>query len=63
MSKQFILRAFLIVALVAFLVPQLAAQTDREVKGKQGDLKEEYNAAQEKNLIIKSAAEDKPRAT
>ncbi|MCB2205617.1 hypothetical protein KQI65_12810 [bacterium] len=63
MSKQFFLRAFLMVALVAGFMPQLFAQTDREVKNKQTDLKTEYNDAQEKNQIIKSAAEDKPRAT
>ncbi len=63
MSKHFYLRAFLIVALVAGFMPQLFAQTDREVKNKQTDLKTEYNDAQEKNQIIKSAAEDKPRAT
>ena len=44
-------------------MPQLFAQTDREVKSKQTDLKHEYNDASEKNQIIKSAAEDKPRAT
>ncbi len=63
MSKQFLLRAFLFVALVVGLMPQLFAQTDREVKSKQTDLKHEYNDASEKNQIIKSAAEDKPRAT
>lgn len=63
MSKHFILRAFLVVALVAGLLPQISAQTDRQVKEKKGNLKEEYNDAQEKNLIIESAAEDKPRAT
>ncbi|MFA6234421.1 MAG: hypothetical protein WC824_09620 [Bacteroidota bacterium] len=63
MSKQFLLRAFLVVALVVGLMPQLFAQTDREVKSKQTDLKREYNDASEKNQIIKSAAEDKPRAT
>jgi len=62
MSKH-ILRAFLVVALVAGLLPQLSAQTDRQVKEKQGNLKEEYNNAQEKNLIIESAAEDKPTPT
>lgn len=63
MSKQFFLRVFLVVALVAGFLPQLHAQTDRQVKDKQSDLKQEYNDAQEKNQIIKSAADDKPRAT
>lgn len=63
MSKPFLLRAFLVVALVVGLLPQLFAQTDREVKSKQSDLKREYNEAAEKNQIIKSAAQDKPRAT
>lgn len=63
MSKHFLLRAFLFVALVAGLMPPLFAQTDREVKGKQTDLKREYNDANEKNQIIKSAADDKPRPT
>lgn len=63
MSKHFLLRAFLVVALVAGLMPPLFAQTDREVKGKQTDLKKEYNDANEKNQIIKSAANDKPRPT
>lgn len=63
MSKRFLLRAFFVVALVAGLLPPLFAQTDREVKSKQTDLKHEYNDAAEKNQIIRSAAQDKPRAT
>lgn len=63
MSKHFLIRAFLFVALVVGLMPPLFAQNDREVKGKQTDLKREYNEASEKNQIIKSAAQDKPRAT
>ena len=39
------------------------AQTDREVRAKQGELKKEYTQAQEKNQLIKTAAIDKPRTT
>jgi hypothetical protein len=63
MSKQFFLRVFFVAALVAGFLPQLHAQTDRQVKDKKSDLKQEYNDAQEKNQIIKSAADDKPRAS
>ncbi|MFZ1730703.1 MAG: hypothetical protein WBQ23_10485 [Bacteroidota bacterium] len=63
MNKQVFLRATLVLALVFGFLPQLLAQTDRDVKSKQTDLKREYNDASEKNQIIKSAAEDKPRAT
>ena len=63
MSKQFFLRVFFVAALVALFMPQLHAQTDRQVKDKQSDLKSEYNDAQEKHQIIESAADDKPRAT
>ncbi len=63
MSKQLIVRALFVVALLAMFTPPLFAQVDRDVKEKQGDLKEEYNDAQEKNQIIRSAAQDKPRAS
>ncbi|MBR9975964.1 MAG: hypothetical protein KFF77_10320 [Bacteroidetes bacterium] len=63
MTKHFLFRAVLVAVLVLGFLPQLHAQTDREVKGKQTDLKREYNDASEKNQIIKSAAEDKPRPT
>ena len=63
MTKHFLLRAFLVAALLLGFLPQLHAQADREVKGKQSDLKREYNDASEKNQIIKSAADDKPRAS
>lgn len=63
MSKQFFLRVFFVAAFVAGFMPQLHAQTDRQVKDKQSDLKSEYNDAQEKHQIIESAADDKPRAT
>jgi len=63
MSKHLIFRAFLVAALFACSVPYVSAQTDRDVKAKQSDLKLEYNDAQEKNQIIRSAAQDKPRAT
>lgn len=42
---------------------QLHAQSDREVSTKRGELKKEYNDVQEKNQIIKAAAQDKPRPT
>lgn len=63
MSKQFFLRVFFVAALVAGFMPQLHAQTDRQVKDKKSDLKAEYNDAQEKHQIIESAADDKPRAS
>ncbi len=63
MTKRIFLRAVLVAFLVLGLLPQLNAQTDREVKGKQSDLKKEYNEVNEKNQIIKSAADDKPNPT
>jgi hypothetical protein len=51
------------VALFLFLQSLSVAQTDREVRAKQTDLKKEYNQAQEKNQLIKTAAIDKPRTT
>jgi hypothetical protein len=41
----------------------LHAQSDREVSTKRNELKKEYNDVQEKNQIIKAAAQDKPRPT
>lgn len=63
MMQSISLRAFLLVLLAVFMTPALFAQSDRDVKDKQQDLKKEYNEAQEKNQIIKSAADDKPRPT
>lgn len=63
MSKKLIVRALFVVALLACFSPRIFAQADQAVKEKQGQLKTEYNDAQEKNQIIRSAAQDKPRAT
>ncbi len=56
----------LIVLTILFLAGssvQLHAQADREVSTKRNELKKEYNDVQEKNQIIKAAAQDKPRPT
>ncbi len=63
MSKKLIVRALFVVALLACFSPRIFAQADQAVKEKQGQLKTEYNDAQEKNQIIRSAALDKPRAS
>jgi hypothetical protein len=63
MKPTTILGILLTVA-VCFVFQSLTfAQTDREVRAKQGELKKEYNQAQEKNQLIKTAAVDKPRTT
>ncbi len=63
MSKQLIAYALFVVALLLAVSPNTLAQADKQVKEKQGDLKQEYNDAQEKNQIIRTAAQDKPRAS
>jgi hypothetical protein len=52
----------LIVLFVLTGSARVAAQTDRDLKQKQSELKGEYGQAQEKNQIVKSAALDKSKA-
>jgi hypothetical protein len=63
MKQTAIISAFLVALLLAATAPRAWAQADRDVKKKQSELKDEYNQAQEKNQIIRAAANDKPRPT
>lgn len=63
MAIQAIARLVLVCVLVVGAASAAFAQQDREVDRKQSDLKREYNEAKEKQMIIRDAAEDKPRPT
>jgi hypothetical protein len=63
MSKQLIAPVLFVLVLLICAAPAVHAQAERDVREKQGELKREFNDAQEKNQIIRSAALDKPRAT
>jgi hypothetical protein len=63
MKPTIILGVLLTVAMCLLVQSVSFAQTDREVRAKQTELKKEYNQAQEKNQLIKTAAVDKPKTT
>ncbi len=61
MNEKNVLATLLIALLLGAHSMVLYAQSDREIKTKQSELKKEYTDIQEKNQIIRVAAQDKPR--
>lgn len=63
MKRNIVASVLLIPGLLLLSGIRLSAQQDQEVRNKQSELKLEFNDAQEKNQIIRTAAQDKPRPT